>query len=318
MLDIGTKDGVDPRCLVTTSILSNYIDHCRPPTKKRPFTTIWGQTFSHTLDLLLPAPAANTLHDALNIISATELTYAKVNMKLSDLLSGDFFDSCIKGPGSNVLMLSEGRAGIDNTFSLKNGILRLEVDKATFERSGLQGQAIPTQGRKHTKARYVIEIDLRQPSMVHGKRGFERLVWLSKNVLNQTVSWLIADPEAYRALIPKWPTELTDENYADAADLLEWISLATVPCPRLELGDNVDSYLCRYQPPTGFGESESRDLVRLRWRGLVDPSFAQKILMSALKVVGHQWFAMTATSFEAEEYTILVHQDKCVTWQYQG
>ncbi|KAM3418975.1 hypothetical protein BST61_g4932 [Cercospora zeina] len=345
MLDIGTKDGANPRCLVTVSTLSNYIDHGRPPTKKRPFTTIRGQTFSHTLDLLLPAPATTSLHNALDSITTIELTYAKVNMKLSDLVSGDFFDSCIKRPGSNILMVSEGRAGVDNTYALENGTLRLEVDKATFEKSGLQGQAIPTQGRKHTKARYAIEIDLRQASMVHGKRGFERLVWLSKNVLDQTVTWLIADLEAGResavtglvapfaptlrrtpaalqkvqgALVPKWPTELSNENYADAAELLEWISLATVPSPRVEQGDNVDPYLCRYQPPTGSGESESRDLVRLRWRGLVEPSFAQKILLSALKVAGDQWLAMTATSFDAEEYTILVHQDKCITWQYQG
>ncbi|PPJ53359.1 hypothetical protein CBER1_00986 [Cercospora berteroae] len=345
MLEIGTKDGGNPRCLVTTSTLSSYIDHARPPTKKRPFTTIQGQTSSHTLDLVLPEPAATSLHDALKSLAATRLTYAKVNMKLHDLISGDFFNTYIKRPGSNILMLSEGRGGVDNIYSLKNGTLKLELDKATFEKSGLQGQAIPTQGRKHVQARYAIEIDLRQASMVHGKRGFERLVWLTKNVLDQAVAWLFVDLEAdgenaiqgpivafapilrltgadvkkfQGALVPTWPTELSSENYADAAELLEWISLAMMLSPRVKHGDNVDSYLCRYQPPSGSGEAKAQDLVRLRWHGLVDSTFTQKVLLCALKIVGDQWLAMTATSFNAEEYTILIHGDICVTWQYQG
>ena len=51
-------------------------------------------------------------------------------------------------------MLSEGRPGVDHVFSFCEGILRLEVDKPTFERMGLDGKPIPTAGRKHVKARY--------------------------------------------------------------------------------------------------------------------------------------------------------------------
>ena len=40
-----------------------------------------------------------------------------------------------------------------------------------------------------------VEIDLRQPSMLHGKKGFERIVWAFKNVLNHSVTWLFHDSE---------------------------------------------------------------------------------------------------------------------------
>ena len=40
-----------------------------------------------------------------------------------------------------------------------------------------------------------VEIDLRQPSMLHGKKGFERIVWAFKNVLNQSMTWLFYDFE---------------------------------------------------------------------------------------------------------------------------
>ena len=51
-------------------------------------------------------------------------------------------------------MLSEGRPGTDHIFSLHEGILRLEIDKPTFERLGLDGEPISSEGRKHAKARY--------------------------------------------------------------------------------------------------------------------------------------------------------------------
>jgi ribonucleases P/MRP protein subunit RPP40 len=31
--------------------------------------------------------------------------------------------------------------------------------------------------------------------MVHGKKGFERLMWAAKNVLNRSLSWLFYDPQ---------------------------------------------------------------------------------------------------------------------------
>ena len=74
-------------------------------------------------------------------------------------------------------MLSEGVAGEDNIFSLKDGmldypreypsenrnegsrpilpgILKLELDKESYERAGLVGKAVRSGGRKHVKARY--------------------------------------------------------------------------------------------------------------------------------------------------------------------
>lgn len=38
-----------------------------------------------------------------------------------------------------------------------------------------------------------MEYDLRHPSMLHGKKGFERLVWAAKNVLNRQLTWLFVD-----------------------------------------------------------------------------------------------------------------------------
>lgn len=39
----------------------------------------------------------------------------------------------------------------------------------------------------------VVEIELRLPSMLHGKKGFDRIVYAFKNVLNTPATWLFVD-----------------------------------------------------------------------------------------------------------------------------
>jgi ribonuclease P/MRP protein subunit RPP40 len=51
-------------------------------------------------------------------------------------------------------MLAEGRPLVDNVFSLYEGVLRLELDRPTYERCGLQGSPIEDGGKKHQKARW--------------------------------------------------------------------------------------------------------------------------------------------------------------------
>lgn len=93
----------------------------------------------------------------------------------------------------------------------------MELSKDTYERAGLQGSPISSGGRKHIVSRYgtaillkqfvnfhktsqrdvngdiEVKMNLRLPSMLHGKKGFERLVWASKNVLNQNLVWVFSD-----------------------------------------------------------------------------------------------------------------------------
>lgn len=203
MLNFTKNEGPKPRCLVTHTTLSNYIDHDQPPHKKRPFNTILSRTYSHTLDLLLPEPAATSFTESFlnnNNHNSSTLIYSKVHMKLLEILTGNFFHVYLKSPTSNILMLSEGRRGIDPIFSICEGILRLEVDKPTYERLGLSAGGVIRsitsthgEGKKHEKSRFAIEIDLRSPKMVQGTKGWERVVWACKNVLNWSLTWLFVD-----------------------------------------------------------------------------------------------------------------------------
>ncbi|KAK3725058.1 hypothetical protein LTR37_000568 [Vermiconidia calcicola] len=356
MLSLEKNDGLRPKCFFASSVLPSFVNHEQIPNKKKPFSTISGQAFSHTLDVVLPRAAASSLQEHFGAEGGT-LQYARVHMKLSEVIEGDFFNQYIKiGRGllqgsehstddraGNILMLSEGRPGIDHGFSLSEGVLRLEVDKATFERMGLDGSIIPSEGRKHVKARYSVELNLRLPSMVRGKKGFERIIWAFRNVLNQTVTWLFYDlggetdgtgpivahqPEIKSVKpehkiigavqVPPFPEDLQQHDHETATELLEWLSLATSSSPRVQQDDEIDPYLSRYQLPKASATTDRnlQDLVRLRWHGFVTPRFIREIFLATLKASGDSWFAFNATAFDGKAFAFLQNKHHTMTWEY--
>lgn len=52
---------------------------------------------------------------------------------------------------------------------------------------------INVQGEPSLISGTVVQIQLRLPSMLHGKKGFDRIVYAFKNVLNTPVTWLFCD-----------------------------------------------------------------------------------------------------------------------------
>lgn len=111
-------------------------------------------------------------------------------------------------------MLSEGRTTVENVFSLHEGLLTMYLDKETYERAGLVGKPHGVKGKRGLKPRWgertatlitfvtrrrlinpftVVSYQLRDPSMLHGKKGFDRLVYACKNALNAPVTWLFCN-----------------------------------------------------------------------------------------------------------------------------
>ncbi|KAF2223057.1 ribonuclease P 40kDa subunit-domain-containing protein [Elsinoe ampelina] len=331
MLDIGKDTGPVPKCLFSHILLPQTIDDKQPPTKKKPFSSILDSPFHHTVDFLVTDPDhANFAEKLRKTIGGQR--YARVYLKLKDLIEGEFFNQYIKT--GNILLLSEGISGVDNLYSLHDGILHLELDKPTYERAGLVGQPIATPGRKHSKARYAIDLNLRLPSMVRGRPLFNRIVYAFTHALTETKTWLFYDfndasldlsarpakrqkvsgplkpsepaqatkdtgsvaapdlpdmttypnkidgddkfetpspseegPQPLEAhhpllfpiepdllclphtLVPSFPTTLSPDDQPEAAELLECLSLAMLPSPRLQQGDKCDSTLSRYSVP---------------------------------------------------------------------
>lgn len=131
-------------------------------------------------------------------------------MTLSQILEGDFFTEYIKI--GNIMMLSRGRNDVDNVFTLKEGQLTMYLDKETYERAGLVGKPYGAKGNRGLRPRWLVEFDLRSPSMFRGKKGFDRLVYACKNVLIEPLTWLFCNVADKSELTPPyWRAQLIQD-----------------------------------------------------------------------------------------------------------
>ncbi len=91
-------------------------------------------------------------------------------------------------------------------------MLSLILERERYERTGLLGKPYGPKATGGIRPKWgmtiesftsstiltctVVDVNLRHPSMVHGKRGFDRLIYAFKNVLTEPVTWLFTDLEA--------------------------------------------------------------------------------------------------------------------------
>jgi ribonuclease P/MRP protein subunit RPP40 len=309
MLDIHrTDDAPDTKVFFSHSVLPSYIDPHNVSAKKKPFSSFNQQHFSHSLDLILPEGIWEAVRQEVQGVENSQ--YARCYMKLGEVLEEEFLDSYVRQ--GSIAMLSEGRPLVDNRFSLFDGALRLELDRPTYERCGLVGTRIEDGGKKHKNARWIVEFDLRSPAMRKGKKGFGRLQWACKNVLDASLAWLFwnANPSSAEALregkevLSKHAPKITDmtpevsrlENIfvpnlrtrdlpnvydeIESLDLLEYLHMLQLGSPRVNASDNIDPHLCRYDVPDFGTGTRSQNLMSVSWRGFMTPTFVRAIFLA--------------------------------------
>ena len=309
MLDIHSTDDVpDTKAFFSHSLLTSYIDPHNVSTKKKPFSSFNQQHFSHSLNLILPEGVWETVRQ--EVQGAGNAQYARCYMKLGEVLEEEFVESYVRQ--GSIAMLSEGRPLVDNCFSLFDGILRLEIDRPTYERCGLVGTRIEDGGKKYQNARWVIEFDLRSTAMRKGKKGLSRLQWACKNVLNASIAWLFwnANPSSAEALregkevLSKHAPKITDMtpevsrlrnvlvptlrtqnlpnvyDEIESLDLLEYLHMLHLGSPRVNASDNIDPHLCRYDVPDFGTGITTQNLMCVSWRGFMTPTFVRAVYLA--------------------------------------
>ncbi|KAJ3528176.1 hypothetical protein NM208_g10324 [Fusarium decemcellulare] len=264
--------------------------------------------FCH-IDLILPAEAYDAVHEQL-ASTLKHPRYCKVTMTLGD-----------------VLMLSEGKTTAGTLFTLHEGILTIYFDKETYERAGLVGKPYGAKGGRGSRPRWV-SYNLREPTMLRGKKGFDRLIYACKNVLNQPKTWLFCNneestpsPDPLQQFFPTTFTsspgisrnitvlqpnldvdpEVLASSDRDgleyfATDCYEWVSLIRLGSPRVEQNDSIDPYLSRYCVP---GDANSKAKVcKLSWQGFISAQWLRSLLLDILVTCpSGAWFSLSATSF---------------------
>jgi ribonuclease P/MRP protein subunit RPP40 len=343
MLDIGKSPNLPtPKCYFSTTNLASYNDSSELPTKKAPFNLLNRTPYYHTLTLVSPTSSP------LNITSKPS-KYARLHLPLLDLLQGDFFTKHIKT--GNVLLLSlplklEATSS-EASFTLIDGMLVITCDRALYERAGLTGTAIPDpHARKHGASKFRIELNLRLPSMLAGKKGFERILRAAETVFVGDISWLfydvsaagVADEDATlrkdsqikhvemvtenleKVLVLNFPTQISKsaDGEDDLVELLEWISLAAIGSPRVQQGDLVDEIISRYEVPSISKSSitdrtdqpstriRTQDLTKASFTGFMPCSFVSSIFGDAIMQLKESWFAVLVQGFEDGKAVVIL------------
>lgn len=310
MLDIHKPPpSSDTKTFFSHSLLPAYIDAANAPLKKKPLSAFHAVAHAHTLDLVLPPEVWDVVRAHLAQHSAR--VYARAWLKLSDVLDEPFLDAYVRNGSAS--LLGAGRPRVDTRMQVVAGVLRLEMATPLYERAGLVGRPLEDGGAKHKRARWVVEVDLKAQSMRKGKKGFERLRWAAREVLDESLAWLFCSRNASFAesvrdgreelcrhapeifplqpdvetlggvLVPKLDVQgnglsaLYDQD--DALALLEWLDMLSLGSPRVRDGNALDGHLCRYDVPDfGLG-AETRGLVRVRWRGFITPELATDLFL---------------------------------------
>ncbi|KAL7628465.1 hypothetical protein AAE478_002668 [Parahypoxylon ruwenzoriense] len=317
------------------------------PSKGKPWSALSALDFVHRVDLILPEKLLHLVGDKVASDPGWASVFHRVIMTLGQILEGDFFTEYIKI--GNIMMLSEGRLDSENVFSLKDGVLTMHLDKETYERAGLVGKPQGVKGKRGLKPRWstssdastvmkttnwpfeAVQFDLRSPSMLHGKKGFDRLAYACKNALNTPVTWLFCNlsntsvpapdplsrhhptkytsqPEISKSLVAKVPSLkpqwaiLESQNRPEldefATDIYEWLSLVRLNCPRLKVDDKIDPYLSGYAVPGDAEVMKDDKLCRISWQGFIPPKWTQQILADVIRTLpSKSWFSLSATSF---------------------
>ncbi|KMU90929.1 hypothetical protein CIHG_08585 [Coccidioides immitis H538.4] len=319
MFDIDDSALDKEKCYTTIGELPHYVDPKQPPTRKSPFSTVSRHCFVHSTELILPEEIYQAAWDSIaNKISICQ----------------QYFDD-LRGTKRRRQCVFSQRCPDERLTS--TGILRLELDKSSYERAGLVGKSVRSGGKKHVASRYVVEINLRLPSMLHGKKGFERIVWAFKNVLNESLTWLFSDlspssdlsgqdapikrhspqifsctstksrfqnvltpsftPSTFQAESEQAISELSDT----CVEIQEWLALAFLGTPRLNADDSIDPYLSRYSVPNKENCTSS-NLVKLTWKGLLPSHWITQLLIATLRSTAgsDSWFAISSHALGKE------------------
>ncbi|KAK0743419.1 ribonuclease P 40kDa subunit-domain-containing protein [Schizothecium vesticola] len=310
------------KCFVTYGIMG-HLDPKQPPSKGKPWATLASQDFVHSVDLIVPAEAHDAVQEAIAKRPAPE--FRRIVLSLREVLGGEFFTEYVKK--GDIMMLSQGRIGIDNVYCLKNGVLTMFLDKEAYESAGLVGKPHGVKGKRGLKPRWVVEFDLKGDSMIHGKKGFDRLVYASKNALGAPVTWLFCntskttlnpDPvQQYSttsqnptpqisadidAIQPSFQSAIASIASGDKDDLetysteiYEWLSLIRLESPRVHAGDQIDPFLSRYQVPEGGTRAK---VCKISWHGFISPSWCRQVLIDVVAAVPSKtWFSFSTTTF---------------------
>jgi ribonuclease P/MRP protein subunit RPP40 len=155
--------------------------------------------YNHSMSLIMPGSVTKSQLEEVASIITDQHYYTTYGVPLSKLIDVEFIEAFVKR--GNMYMLSCGTH--INTSDIcvalhPPGRLVLNVSKDIYTQLGLEGKPSKFNG-KRSDSRYIVTIDLTNPSFRPDKKNYKRVEWCFTDRLNLNfrflVSWVPFDPD---------------------------------------------------------------------------------------------------------------------------
>ncbi|KAG6096665.1 hypothetical protein E4U30_001349 [Claviceps sp. LM220 group G6] len=335
-----------------------YGDLSRLPRRTEPWMAIKNHDFISKIDLVMPLDKFLTMPSEIILDRPRPVYYRLTESSLEQLLNKEsLFNFLQKGEAT---LFSQRHASATHTqFNVNKGILTMHMDESTFERSGLFDNIGLVKGQRMR----IITLDLnsaRRYCNGETHKHLKQYTCAYKSITKKQLSWLLCDETGSTNLaldlgndvnVLECTAELKmhqgttcnppmldigrlsfmDTGRLDTQEIglcvYEWLSLLKLGSPRVQYGDDVDTFLSRYR--VASKDREQVRICRISWVGLIGTTWFQNLVRDVMTANATEgWLSFSSNSFydvslsgTGSELVMLrpsTKEDQYLMWRLQG
>ncbi|KAG5952223.1 hypothetical protein E4U58_000889 [Claviceps cyperi] len=349
-----TKQRSAAKCVMTVE----YGHLSRLPRRTEPWMAIKNHNFISKIDLVMPLEKFLTMPSEIILDRPRPFYYRLAESSLEQLLNKEsLFNFLQKGEAT---LLSQRHVSATHIqFNVNKGILTMHMDESTFERSGLSDNIGLVKGQRMR----IVTLDLssaRRYCNGETHKHLDQYPCAYKTITKKQLSWLLCDETGSTNLAldlgddvnvlectaelemhqgTTWnppildigPLSFMDTGRLDMQEIglcvYEWLSLLKMESPRVQYGDNVDTFLSRYR--VASRDREQVRICRISWVGLIGTTWFQNLVRDVMTANATEgWLSFGSNSFHdvslsgiGSELVMLrpsTKEDQYLTWRLKG
>ncbi|KAG6106365.1 hypothetical protein E4U13_007461 [Claviceps humidiphila] len=335
-----------------------YGDLSRLPRRTEPWMAIKNHDFISKIDLVMPLDKFLTMPSEIILDRPRPVYYRLAESSLEQLLNKESLFNFLQ-KGEATLFSQRHVSATHIQFNVNKGILTMHMDESTFERSGLSDSIGLVKGQRMR----IVTLDLnsaRRYCNGETHKHLEQYTCACKSITKKQLSWLLCDETGSTNLaldlgndvnVLECTAELKmhqgttcnppmldigrlsfmDTGRLDMQEIglcvYEWLSLLKLDSPRVQYGDDVDTFLSRYR--VASRDREQVRICRISWVGLIGTSWFQNLVRDVMTVNATEgWLSFSSNSFYdaslsgiGSELVMLrpsTKEDQYLMWRLQG
>ncbi|KAG5932285.1 hypothetical protein E4U60_005337 [Claviceps pazoutovae] len=335
-----------------------YGDLSRLPRRTEPWMAIKNHDFISKIDLVMPLEKFLTMPSEIILDRPRPVYYRLAESSLEQLLNKESLFNILQ-KGEATLFSQRHVSATHIQFNVNKGILTMHMDGSTFERSGLSDNVGLVKGQRLK----IVTLDLnsaRRYCNGETHKHLEHYTCTHESITKKQLSWLLCDETGFTNLaldlgndvnalectaelemhqgttcnppiLDIGPSSFMDTGRLDMQEIglcvYEWLSLLKLESPRVQYGDNVDTFLSRYR--VASRDRKQVSICRISWVGLIGTTWFQNLVRDVMTVNATEgWLSFSSNSFcdvslsgIGSELVMLrasTKEDQYLTWRLIG